>query len=501
MDNIKILSGSEGVAYCRVSSKDQEKGYSLEFQLEGAKKYALENGIPLAKTWKVTESAKEEGRDAFNEMLKFLKKNPAVKYVLIAKVDRLSRNYADMAAIDELVRRDKKVFIFFHEGFIYHEDSPLSDWIRLDASSMISRIFVRDLQEKTRRGLEEKVKQGGYPGAAPIGYRNVENEKGEKYIEPDPDFSHWAKRIKELSAEAKHSLARIVAILRAEGYPYTTRPLYRNQVERLIRNPLYAGYISWKGNLVKGKHKPIVSWELHEAAIRGLERYGKPKGRKRDFPFAGLIRCGMCQKRQTVVFELKKGKFIYGHCGSVPKKELCPDSKGVRQEIIEEQFVSALRKIKISDEFADFILDEMSKSSGEEAMNQITQEALIKQEIGRLDNRIRQAYVDKVDGTITEEHWRKVNHSWVAEKIRLEEKLKNLKSMGPRSYLTPARQFIELAKVLENKYFSATPSEKREMLDCVLSNLTLVGKNVDFIYKKPFDLFAKGLDLRNCLRA
>lgn len=39
----------------------------------------------------------------------------------------------------------------------------------------------------------------------------------------------------------------------------------------------------------------------------------------------------------------------------------------------------------------------------------------------------------------------------------------------------------------------ATPSEKRELLDCVCSNFTLTGKKLGFTMKKPFDSLAEGL--------
>lgn len=267
-------------------------------------------------------------------------------------------------------------------------------------------------------------------------------------------------------------------------------------IERIIRNPIYAGHYEWpkgSGTLIQGKHDPLIPWELHLLAVKGLERFNRPKYSKHDFAFSGIIRCGMCAEQRAVVFEIKKKRFVYGHCTGVRKKRLCPDSEYIRLEALEEQFVEILKGIQISQEIAEFMLEELAKDSGEEATAKETQVALIKQEMGRLKNRIEQGLTAKLDGEIPADLWAKKNREWQMELVSKEEQLKRIEASGPASYLPTARGVLELSNRLSQLYFSASPSEKRELLDCVCSNLILRGKKIDFTYRKPFDLLAEGL--------
>ena len=70
----QIEPGFDGAIYGRVSYKEQEKGYSLDFQLKGGRESAQKHGVPIAREWKVRESATEEGREKFNEFLKYLRR-------------------------------------------------------------------------------------------------------------------------------------------------------------------------------------------------------------------------------------------------------------------------------------------------------------------------------------------------------------------------------------------------------------------------------------------
>lgn len=492
-------SKTTAVAYERVSSREQAEGYSLDAQGRERSQYAAKKDLDVLRVWSVQESAKDEGRKAFNEMIEFMKSHPEVKVILVEKIDRLIRNFGDVQTIFGLVKSNDIEVHFFHENFIFHKNSPTSDYYRLGFMMVVATGNTYDQRDKTIKGMNEKALQGGWPERAPYGYRN---DTATKLLVVDPERAPWAKRMKELSAVALYTLDKIKDILVSEGYPIDRHRLHRNLIERIIRNPIYAGQIEWpkgSGTLTPGKHEAIVSWEVHQNAIRGLERLNRPRYRKWNFTFAGMMRCGLCPEQRSVVFEVKKKVNIYGHCTGVRKPDLCP-SEYVREEIIEAEVVRILRGAQINEDVADMILSEMAMDTGSEAAQKLTQVTLIKQEIGRLENRIRTAYIDKTDGTITEADWRGFNTEWQAEKVRLTESAKSLAESGPSSYLPTVRKMLELSKRLENLYFSATSEEKRELVNFVCSNLILRGKKVDFIYKKPFDLLAEGLQSAKWLR-
>ena len=55
-------------------------------------------------------------------------------------------------------------------------------------------------------------------------------------------------------------------------------------------------------------------------------------------------------------------------------------------------------------------------------------------------------------------------------------------------------KFLKIYNDVEDLYKVADNSEKRELLNYVLQNLTLDGESLSYKYKKPFDIFAKGLN-------
>lgn len=493
-----MIDNNQATLLCRISSEKQAEGFSLDFQEKSGIRYAEGKKFQITRTWRLTESASNEDRKLWMKYIEEVKRGPE-QHILIPKVDRCLRNYGDLALIIKLPKEYGKVLHFFEDGIIFHKDSPASDYLRLGMQGTMAVWYSVDLSQKVKRGMNEKAEQGEWPERAPYGYKN---NKLTKLLDLDPERAHWVRRIKELSAVGLYSLDKIRCLLVEEGYP-RSHYIHRNLVERIIRNPIYAGRYEWpkgSGTLIRGKHEPIVSWDEHEAAVRGLERLNRPRYRKWDFPFSGILRCGLCEGKRAITFEIKKGRFVYGHCAGVQDgRRYCPDSEYVRQEAIEEQLVGGLTAAKITPEIGEMILSELAKDSADATMAKETQRALIRQEIGRIKSRIEQAYRDKLDGKIEEEFWVKHNRQWNSDQARQEQALTRLDQSGADTYLPSVRQLLELSKRIDTLYFSATTQEKRELLDSVYSNLSLVGKRVDYTYKKPFDLLAEGLRSSNWL--
>ena len=64
---------TKGVIWARVSSREQEDGYSLDAQIENSKKYAERIGIEIIKTFEVTESSTHGDRKQFHDMINWPK--------------------------------------------------------------------------------------------------------------------------------------------------------------------------------------------------------------------------------------------------------------------------------------------------------------------------------------------------------------------------------------------------------------------------------------------
>ncbi len=89
------------VVYCRVSSKEQIEGTSLESQETACREYAQAKNIEILKVFvEQGESAKFADRTQLLELIDFCRKNKgSVNALLVWKVDRFARNVADRSRV------------------------------------------------------------------------------------------------------------------------------------------------------------------------------------------------------------------------------------------------------------------------------------------------------------------------------------------------------------------------------------------------------------------
>lgn len=493
--------------FCRVSSAKQAQRYSPEAQQRLGEEYAQRHGLTITRVFQVVETAsKKAKREKWGEYLQYVRRGPE-KHALVATVDRALRNYWDLPEVSELQKKHGKTVHFFLEGLTLDGSHASTTDLRLGISAAVAVWYSSELAEKTRRGIDQKALKGEWPNHAPFGYRN---DSTTKRLAVDPEKARWVKRIKELSAEARHSIDTIIEKLFSEGCLLYSRKLHRNLVERIIRNPLYTGRYDWptgSGKWIQGVHEAIVSWDLHEAAIAGLERKNRPRQRKHAFTFKGMIRCGSCPEERSVVFEIKKGRFVYAHCTGTryvttagARAKACPEALFVPLDTIEEQAMAALESVHISEEMAEFIVAELARDAGAVQGTAETQVAMLKGQLTKLNARMKQAYADKLDGRIDDTFWQEQQRDWSAEKIRLEEALFRLELAGPSVFLPQAKKVLELAKDIVPLYKIANVEEKRQILNFVCSNFRLTGKKLDYQMKTPFAQLAEGRLSSNWLR-
>src|ERR1051326_7315079 len=86
-----------GIIYCRVSSREQIEGTSLESQEAACRDYARQHSIQIHKVFiERGESAKFADRTQLLELIDFChQKKGTLQALLVWKIDRFSRNVGD----------------------------------------------------------------------------------------------------------------------------------------------------------------------------------------------------------------------------------------------------------------------------------------------------------------------------------------------------------------------------------------------------------------------
>ena len=461
------------VLYARVSSKDQEReGYSIPAQLKLLKDYAASHDFQIVHEFIDVETAKITGRKKFGDMVRFLEQNPNCRVVIVEKTDRLYRNFRDCVTLEDLgveIHLPK-------EGQVIGKDSKSQAKLIHGIQVVIARNYIENLREEVRKGMREKAEQGVYPSRPPLGYRN---NKLERSIEVDPQKAPLARRMFELYATGQYSLASLQKALRVEfGVS-----LGKSYVDRLLKNPFYTGSFLWEGKLYSGTHPRLVDRTVFEEVQAIFEGHNRPKYRRHEFAFGGLLNCAYdgC----SVTAEIKKGKYAYYHCtGHRGKCEL----PYFREEELGERLGQVLKDIHIPDGILKQLVAALQTDRHRFQQVRGKQRESAQRRLGEVRRRIEQAYLDKLDGKISEDFWQRKSTEWQTEECQILDSLRSLDKASDQQHVLTVTRILELANRAYLLYVSQTAAEKAKLLRIVLSNCAIDSANLYPAYRKPFDL-------------
>lgn len=191
---------STAVIYLRVSTKEQAKkggsseGYSIPAQREAClRKVESLKATVLAEFVDRGESARSANRAELQALLRFVEENH-VDYVVVHKVDRLARNRVDDVKINVAPKQAGVILVSVTENI----DETPSGLLLHGIMSSIAEFYSRNLANEVMKGSLQKVRNGGTPTMAPIGYLNVRRVvegRETRTIDLDPDrapLMRWA---------------------------------------------------------------------------------------------------------------------------------------------------------------------------------------------------------------------------------------------------------------------------------------------------------------------
>lgn len=479
------------VVYARVSSKEQEReGFSIPAQQRLLNGYAEDLGLAVVKEFVDVETAKRAGRTNFTKMLAWLKKNRATcRTVLVEKTDRLYRNLKDWVVLDELELEIHLV----KEGIVLSDEARSTDKFMHGIRVLMAKNYIDNLSEEATKGMREKASQGIWPSAAPLGYVNVKRDDGKRVIEPDPNAAPLIHQLFEWAATGDFSLKLLTKKAAAAGLVSrrSRKPLVKSMIHHMLRNPIYMGEFVWAGEVYQGTHAPIVSRELWDRAQEVFEeRYQGQRDtlRAEEFTYPGLVRCGHCGCLLSA--QLKKERYVYYHCSGF--KGNCGE-KYLREEALDREFARALRDIVLPESWMEFLKTELRK--GQADAQRFHQESIerLEGECARIQRRLDQMYVDKLDGLIDADTYARNARQW-QEELRAHRRAMSKHDEGKQSFLEEGLLILTLAQEASTLFEAATREEKRELLTHLLSNSSWAGGRLTIEWRKPYVYLAEFQD-------
>jgi site-specific DNA recombinase len=330
--------------------------------------------------------------------------------------------------------------------------------------------------------MHEKASKGMYPCHAPIGYRNNKESRG---MDVDPLKAPFVQKMFEWYASGSLSLEAICRKLYGAGFTYqASHPkVSKSTLERILKNPIYTGRFDFLGKSYKGTHTPLVSEELFEVVQGVFKGHNKPRYRKHEFAFGGILTCAECGC--SITAEIKKGRYIYYHCPQ--RRGDWAQGKAVREEVLQEQIADVVRRVTLEPETLAAIREAIESAFEDEALIRKESQASLGEPLEAVKTRMEKAYEDRLDGKLPEALWVKKSKEWERDIDRLERLLRGYNKAG-HNFHEEGVFLLELSEKAYSMYEEQDPTARRELLNILCSNLILRDGKVTPEYRQPFDL-------------
>lgn len=480
------------VIYIRVSTEEQAKhGFSVDTQTNTCLEFAQKEGYVVRKIF-IEEglSAGSLNRPEAQKLLKFCdnaKNN--VSAIIVWRLDRLSRFNVDYHGTIRPILMNHNIKLLSATEF--NSDTIEGEYMRnmmmCNAEYELSLIRFR-----TKENMKTIARSGRKPAKAPMGYLNVGKKDEPKKIIIDTQNAPYVKRAFELYSTGMYSFKTLGEALYLEGFknPKTGEKYPPRKFDWMLRNPFYIGRFEWGGELYEGSHTPIVSKELFYRVQSMFGNIEHGKKHNVQFAYTGLIKCADCDCYYTAQFKRgkdKKGHYVYYNCAN--SKHFHKRLKYYREEYFDNTFSNVLETIHIEKKHIErlrFLASDYLKEFSEYEKKATAE---IRKQIDVLSKRIKNSYIDKLEGRLpacmSDEEFNAMHKEWQEEKDRLLVKLEE-GNISAKFIYSRIDTILKFSEHLPELFLKATPEEKKLIITTMTKSVKFDGENLYVELKDTF---------------
>ena len=351
--------------------------------------------------------------------------------VLVAEsIDRLSRDQEHIAALF-------KQLGFLGVPIVTVAEGEISE-LHVGLKGTMAALFLKDLAQKTRRGMEGRVREGKAAGGLSYGYRvhrdvlpNGDHTTGDRTI----DQAQAAVVIRIFRAFAAGMSPRaIAAMLNREEIPcpsgatWGASTIYGNwrRGTGLLNNELYIGRTVWnRQHFIKdpatgrrqARMNPPAAWitkdvpalrivdqDLWDAVkarqgatrrVSAAESDGdrRPeRARRNRHLLSGLLECGCCGSAYTL-----SGSNYYG-CAAARNKGTCDNRRLIKRTDLEERVLGGLKEKLLHPDLIAAFVEEYRQEFNRSRQEELARRQTLDAELGKLTRAIAQIVDAIADG-------------------------------------------------------------------------------------------------------
>ena len=490
--------------YARYSS-DLQSDASIEDQIRlCSEKAASEN-------WKIINCYTDAGISGASMMRPGIQSllaaamNGEFDILLAEALDRLSRDQEDIAGIYKRMEFAGIKIITLSEGEISS--------LHIGLKGTMNAMFLKDLADKTRRGLRGRVEKGKSGGSLAYGYKvvkqfNAQGEaiRGDRAI--DEEQADIVRRIFHEYAHGNKSPRAIASSLNETAIPCPSGKAWgqstingnRKRGTGILNNHLYIGELIWNRqrfikNPSTGRRVTrlndeqewirtsvpdlrIIPQELWDAAKARQKELDKQNGhlgtRKRpQYLLSGLLTCGQCGGGYSKI-NVKR----YG-CSAARNKgaSVCTNKKTIKRSLLETTVLNALQSHLMRDELLEVFCAEYARHMNSLRSAQNTAIARRKADMAKLEREkenIIQAIKDGVAASLVKDELEQVS-------MKIDDLADLMKNRNdePHALIHPtmARRYRKEIVALRKALSEQQSGEAREHVRALIEKIVLTPKD------------------------
>jgi site-specific DNA recombinase len=481
------------VIYARYSTDNQREA-SIKDQVRLCEEFISQKGWLLSDTY---SDAAMSGANLLRPGIQSLLNaclTDSVDIVVAEALDRISRDQEDIAGI-------YKRLTFAGVRLITLSEGEITD-LHVGLKGTMNALFLKDLADKTRRGLRGRVEAGRSGGGNSYGYDVVlssEDDRGRRHINKSE-----AKVITRIFQEyaAGKSPRKIAfglnrdAIAGPSGKDWGPSTINGNRARGtgILNNELYIGRLVWNRlrymkNPDTGKRvsklNPETNWIINDVpdlrivpqelwnAVR--DRQGAMKRNTRpdikvDKPFwaqtrpkyllSGLMKCGQCGGSYT-----KISQNLFG-CATARNKGTCDNRLNIRNDIVEQIILDGLKDRLMDPELFEVFAKEFIAETNRLRLEETADVDVARSELARIDRQIDKLVMAIADGADALPLNTKIKEL-EATRINLQQKLDN--ATDPEPLIHPNMAEVYRDKVENLTALLNDPASKAEAFDIIRS--------------------------------
>ena len=413
--------------YARYST-DLQSAASIQDQVRVCRKLCQDNG------WEVVEVFADEAMSGASHLrpgfqdLQQAAMNGRIDIVVAEALDRLSRDQEHIAALHKRMR-------FLDVKIVTKSEGEINE-MHIGLGGTMSALFLKQLAQKTHRGLEGRVRDGKSAGGISYGYRAVKTLRADGTVttgerEIVEDEAEVVRRIFEGYASGLSARA-LAAALNAEGFrspqngkgagtwgPSTISGNWKRGTG-ILNNELYIGRLVWnRQRFVKdpatgrrqARPNPPADWvieevehlrilddnlwqrvkdrqgaireEMNPAGVLGVDLRPE-RARRPTYLFSGLVVCDCCGATYTLI-----NKTRYGCSGARNKGDaICTNRATIERDEVEDRVLGGLKNRLMHPDLVAVFVEEYRRAWNEAQAGQVAARAKTERDLIQLERKI-----------------------------------------------------------------------------------------------------------------